>query len=44
MSAPASRAIPLQVASIILALHQVALAADDPKFVLIGRGQVDGAG
>lgn len=43
MSSPASGAVTLQVSYALLALDQVALAADDPQFVLVGRGQVDGS-
>lgn len=42
MSSPASGAVPLQVSHALLALDQVALAANDPQFVLVGGGQVDG--
>lgn len=39
---PASGAVPLQVSNALLALCQVAFAANDPQFVLVGGGQVDG--
>ena len=39
---PATGAVALQVATGLLALAQVALAADDSQFVLVGGGQVDG--
>lgn len=39
---PAPGAVPLQVSSALLALDQVTFTADDPQFVLVGRGQVDG--
>jgi len=32
----------VQLPAGLLALGQVALAADDPELVLVGRGQVDG--
>lgn len=38
---PAAGASPLQLAGLS---DQAALAADDPQLVLVGRGQVDGAG
>lgn len=42
VSLPASRATTLQI-STVLALDKVALAANDPKFVLIGWSQVYGS-
>lgn len=39
---PAPGAVPLQISSALLALDQVTFTADDPQFVLVGRGQVDG--
>lgn len=42
MSSPASGAVPLQVSNAFLALCQIAFAANDPQFVLVGGGQVDG--
>lgn len=44
VSSPASRAVPLQVSNAFLALCQIAFAANDPQFVLVGGGQVDGPG
>lgn len=41
---PAPGAAPLQLPLALLALDQVAFAADDPQFVLVGGGQVDGPG
>lgn len=41
-SSPAPRAVPLQVSNAFLALCQIAFAANDPQFVLVGGGQVDG--
>lgn len=42
MSSPAPGAVTLQVSATFLALDQVALTANDPQFVLVRRGQVDG--
>lgn len=42
VSSPSSRAVPLQVSNAFLALCQIAFAANDPQFVLVGGGQVDG--
>lgn len=41
-SSPAPRAVPLQVSNAFLALCQIAFAANDPQFILVGGGQVDG--
>lgn len=43
MSSPASRAVTLQVSPSFLTLGEVSLAAYNPQFVLVGRGQVDGS-
>lgn len=42
-SSPASRAVALQVSYTLCALDQVAFAANDSQFVLVGGGQVDGS-
>lgn len=44
MSLPAPGAVSLQISGALLALDQVSFAADDPQFILVGRGQVDGPG